>query len=186
MPKIITKKFTIYDLEDLKKDDELCNKIYEKFWLYDESNTNPWQDENLHCFKTFAKRLHMKMESWTLSGSEDDCARDYIELVPDDSFYALDNKNYKRLLKKYEGIGYYMCENLKIFTLNLLDKKEYKVLDGSSTNKFIKEIQNRMLRLWYDDQASHYSKRSFLDCVECNDYKFYEDGTLYKENENEQ
>ena len=181
MPKIITKKFTIYDLEDLKKDDELCNKIYEKFWLYDESNTNPWQDENLHSFKTFAKRLHMKMESWTLSGSEDDCARDYIELVPDDSFYALDNKNYKRLLKKYEGIGYYMCENLKIFTLNLLDKKEYKVLDESSTKKFKQEIENRMLSMWRLDNAHHFSKENFLEVVEGNDYKFYEDGTLYKE-----
>ena len=97
MPKVITKKFTIYDLEDLKKDDELCNKIYEKFWLYDESNTNPWQDENLHSFKTFAKRLHMKMESWTLSGSEDDCARDYIELIPSDRDWETFSKSFKRM-----------------------------------------------------------------------------------------
>ena len=78
-----------------------------------------------------------------------------------------------------------MCENLKIFTLNLLDKKEYKVLDESSTKKFIKEIQNRMLRLWYEDNASHYSKRTFLDTVSYHDYKFYKDGTLYEESNHE-
>ncbi len=129
-----------------------------------------------------------KMKTYIVLKSDniDGDYRDYIILTPEYEFYAeITNKNYKKLLKNYKGIGCCMCEDLKIFTLKLLDKEEYKVLDESSTNKFIKEIQNRMLRLWYDDQASHYSKRSFLNSVELNDYKFYEDGTLYKEGSDE-
>jgi hypothetical protein len=74
-----------------------------------------------------------------------------------------------------------MCEDLKIFTLKLLDKKEYKVLDESSTYKFKQEIENRMLSMWRLDNHHYYSKENFLEAVEGNDYKFYEDGTLYKE-----
>jgi hypothetical protein len=183
MPKIITKKFTIYDQEDLQKDDELCNKIYEKFWL-DSNNTNAWLDENIKSFETFAKTFYMIL-NYELSNNMDGDYRDFVVLTPKDDFYALDNKNYKKLLKNYKGIGYYMCQDLKIFTLKLLDKKEYKVLDESSTKKFKSEIENKMLSMWRFDNAHHFSKENFLEVVESNDYKFYEDGTLYKENEDE-
>jgi len=179
MPKTITKKFTIYDLEDLKKDNVLCDRIYTEFWL-DDSNTNACLDENIRSLETFAKTLYMIL-NYELSDNLHDIYRDFIVLTPKDDFYALENKNYKKLLKNYEGIGYYMCEDLKIFTLKLLDKKEYKVLDESSTKKFKQEIENRMLSMWRLDNHHYYSKENFLEAVEGNDYKFYEDGTLYKE-----
>ena len=52
--KTITKKYTVYDFEDLKKDNELCNDIYQEFWLDDPNNINPWAVENLDSFKKFA------------------------------------------------------------------------------------------------------------------------------------
>lgn len=184
MPKIITKKFTIYDHEDLQKDDELCNKIYEKFWL-NSNNTNPWGNENIKSFETFAKNLYMTLK-YELSDNIDGDYRDYIILTPEYEFYAeITNKNYKKLLKNYKGIGCCMCEDLKIFTLKLLDKKEYKVLDESSTKKFKQEIERKMLRLWRADNSQHFSKEYFFGVVVSNDYKFYEDGTLYKESEDE-
>ena len=60
MPKTITKKFTIYDLEDLKKDNKLCDRIYAEFWL-DSSNTNAWLDENIRSLEAFAKTLYMTL-----------------------------------------------------------------------------------------------------------------------------
>ena len=53
--KIITKKYKVFNIADLKKDDELCDNIYQKFWLESEDNMNPWVDENLDSFKLFAK-----------------------------------------------------------------------------------------------------------------------------------
>ena len=54
--KTITKKYTVYDFEDLKKDDELCNDIYQEFWLDDPNNINPWADENLDSYVAPRKR----------------------------------------------------------------------------------------------------------------------------------
>ena len=36
--KIITKKYKVFNIADLKKDDELCDNIYQKFWLESEYN----------------------------------------------------------------------------------------------------------------------------------------------------
>ena len=58
MSEIITKEYTVYDYKDLKSDDELCDKIYQKFWLDNPDNINPWVDDNLDSFKTFADTLH--------------------------------------------------------------------------------------------------------------------------------
>ncbi len=55
--RIITKKYKAFNIDDLKKDDELCNTIYQKFWLESEDNINPWADENINSFKTFADCL---------------------------------------------------------------------------------------------------------------------------------
>ena len=52
--KTIIKEYTVYDIDDLKKDDDLCNDIYQKFWLDDPNNINPWADENIDSFENFA------------------------------------------------------------------------------------------------------------------------------------
>ena len=67
--KTITKKYTVYDFEDLKKDNELCNDIYQEFWLDDPNNINPCADENLDSFKKFAKNLNMTFD-YSLSNAE--------------------------------------------------------------------------------------------------------------------
>ena len=48
---VITKQYEVYDIEDLKKDNELCDRIYQKFWLNNADNINGWADENIDSFK---------------------------------------------------------------------------------------------------------------------------------------
>ena len=91
--KTLTKEYTVYDFEDLKQDDELCDRIYQKFWLENPNNINPWSDENLDSFKLFANTLNMKFD-YSLSNGEYETRQCYIKLVPD---YHLDNKHYKEL-----------------------------------------------------------------------------------------
>ena len=173
--KTITKEYTVYDLEDLKQDDELCDKIYQKFWIDNSSNINPWADENINSFKLFADILNMKFD-YSLSNGEYQDRGCYIKLTPD---YHLDNKNYKELLKDYTGYGYCFCDELKAFTSKLLDKKEYKVLCEWSTNDFVLEIQNKMFEMWFRDNQDYFSKESFLNYVESNEYEFDENGNLF-------
>ena len=40
MSKVITKEYTVYDYSDLQKDDELCDRIYQKSWLENPNNIN--------------------------------------------------------------------------------------------------------------------------------------------------
>jgi len=82
------------------------------------------------------------------------------------------------MLKDYKGNGYCFCDDLKTFTLKLLDKKEYKVLCEWATNDFVLEIQNKMLGLWFQDNEYYFSKESFFWMIEANEYEFYEDGSL--------
>ena len=175
MSKVITKEYTVYDFNDLKQDDELCDKIYQKFWINNGDNINTWADENLDSFKLFANTLNMKFD-YSLSNGEYQDRGCYIKLTPD---YYLDNKDYKELLKDYTGNGYCFCDELKIFTLKLLDKKEYKVLCEWSTNDFVLEIQNKMFDLWFKDNQYYFSKESFLDYVESNAWQFDVDGNLF-------
>ena len=173
--KLVTKEYKVYDFNDLKQDDELCYKIYQKFWINNEDNINTWADENLDSFKLFANTLNMKFD-YSLSNGEYQDRGCYIKLTPD---YYLDNKDYKELLKDYTGNGYCFCDELKIFTLKLLDKKEYKVLCEWSTNDFVLEIQNKMFDLWFKDNQYYFSKESFLYHVESNELKFDADGNLF-------
>ena len=173
--KTITQEYTVYDFNDLKQDDELCDKIYQKFWIDSEDNINTWADENLDSFKLFANTLNMKF-NYSLSNGEYQDRGCYIKLTPD---YYLDNKDYKELLKDYTGNGYCFCDELQVFTLKLLDKKEYKVLCEWSTNDFVLEIQNKMFDLWFKDNQYYFSKESFLDHVESNEWQFDADGNLF-------
>ena len=173
--KTITQEYTVYDFNDLKQDDELCDKIYQKFWIDSEDNINTWADENLDSFKLFANTLNMKFD-YSLSNGEYQDRGCYIKLTPD---YYLDNKDYKELLKDYTGNGYCFCDELQVFTLKLLDKKEYKVLCEWSTNDFVLEIQNKMFDLWFKDNQYYFSKESFLDHVESNEWQFDADGNLF-------
>ena len=173
--KTITKEYTVYDLEDLKKDDELCDKIYQKFWIDNGDNINPWADENMNSFKLFADTLNMKFD-YSLSYGEYQDRGCYIKLTPD---YHLDNKQYKELLKDYTGNGYCFCDELQVFTLKLLDKKEYKVLCEWSTNDFVLEIQNKMFEMWFRDNQDYFSKESFLNHVESNEWEFDENSNLF-------
>tara|TARA_R100000353_G_C6389053_1_gene164212 strand:- start:24 stop:548 length:525 start_codon:yes stop_codon:yes gene_type:complete len=172
--KIITKKYKVFDIADLKKDDELCDNIYRKFWLESEDNINPWADENLESFKTFADCLDFGFD-YSLSYGEYSDRGCYIKLTPN---YDLDNKDYKNLLQDYKGNGYYLCEHLKKFTLKLLAKKEYKVLCENNINDFVEEIQNEMFDLWFKDNKDYFSKKTFLESVELNDYEFTAEGVL--------
>tara|TARA_R100001510_G_scaffold50268_1_gene49174 strand:+ start:39 stop:587 length:549 start_codon:yes stop_codon:yes gene_type:complete len=181
--KTITKEYTVYDLEDLKQDDELCEKIYQKFWLNDANNTNPWADENINSFKKFADTLNMKLD-FSLSNADYPDRGCYIKLTPD---YELGNKDYREALENYTGNGYCFCDDLKTFTLKLLDKEEYGVLgEGDrykaiiiSTNDFAQEIQNKMFDLWFADNKDYFSKESFLNDIEANEWQFDADGNLF-------
>ena len=175
MSKVITKEYTVYDFNNLKQDDELCDKIYQKFWINNGDNINTWADENLDSFKLFANTLNMKFD-YSLSNGEYQDRGCYIKLTPD---YYLDNKDYKELLKDYTGNGYCFCDELKIFTLKLLDKRKYKVLCEWSTNDFVLEIQNKMFDFWFKDNQYYFSKESFLDHVESNEWQFDADGNLF-------
>ena len=173
--KLINKEYTVYDLADLKQDDELCERIYEEFWLNDANNSNPWADENINSFKKFADTLNMKL-NYSLSNADYPDRGCYIKLTPD---YYLDNKDYKELLKDYTGNGYYFCDELQAFTSKLLDKKEYKVLCEWSINSFVLEIQNKMFEMWFADNKDYFSKESFLNDVEVNEWQFDADGNLF-------
>lgn len=173
--KTITKEYTVYDFNDLKKDDELCDKIYQKFWIDNADNINFWADENLDSLKLFANTLNMKFDC-SLSNAEYQDRGCYIKLTVD---YYLDNKDYKELLKDYTGNEHYFCEQLKAFTLKLLDKKEYKVLCEWSTNDFVEKIQNKMFEMWFRDNQNYFSKESFLNYVESNGYEFDENSNLF-------
>jgi|TARA_R100000231_G_scaffold14262_1_gene15616 hypothetical protein len=181
--KTITKEYTVYDLEDLKQDDELCDKIYQKFWIDNGDNINPWADENLDSFKKFADTLNMGID-YSLSNGEYSDRGCYIKLTPD---YELGNKDYREALENYTGNGYCFCDDLKTFTLKLLDKEEYGVLgEGErykaiiiSTDNFAQEIQNKMFEMWFSDNQDYFSKETFLNCVEMNKYEFDENGNLF-------
>tara|TARA_A100000171_G_scaffold44659_1_gene47672 strand:- start:4871 stop:5389 length:519 start_codon:yes stop_codon:yes gene_type:complete len=169
------KEYTVYDFEDLKQDDELCDRIYQKFWLENSNNINPWSDENLDSFKLFAETLNMKFDC-SLSNAEYPDRGCYIKLIPN---YHLDNKDYKEILQDYKGNGYCFCDDLKTFTNKLLDKKEYKVLCEWSTNDFVLDIQNKMFEMWFADNQEYFSKEMFLNHVESNEYEFDENGNLF-------
>ena len=183
MSKVITKEYKVYDLEDLKQDDELCERIYQKFWLNDANNINPWADENINSFKLFANTLNMKFDC-SLSNADYPDRGCYIKLTPD---YELGNKDYREALENYTGNGYCFCDDLKTFTLKLLDKEEYGVLgEGErykaiiiSTDNFVQEIQNKMFNLWFKDNQYYFSKESFLNNVEANEWQFDADGNLF-------
>ena len=174
MSKVITKEYTVYDYCDLQKDDELCDRIYQKFWLENPNNINPWADENLDSFGLFANTLNMDFD-YSLSNDEYQTRQCFIKLVPN---YYLDNKDYKELLKDYTGNGYCFCEDLANFTNTLLDKQKYKVLCEWSASDFALEIRNKMFQLWFEDNQDYFSKQSFLDHVESNGYEFDEDGNF--------
>ena len=93
MPKTITKEYTVYDYKDLKSNEELCDKIYQKFWLENPDNINPWADENLEGFKEFASNLMLDFDC-SLSNGEYPDRSCYVKLIPT---YFQDNKDYKEL-----------------------------------------------------------------------------------------
>jgi hypothetical protein len=173
--KTITKEYTVYDYNDLLQDEEKTDFIYQKFWLEDANNINYWADENLNSFEKFAETLNMQFDC-SLSNADYPDRGCYIKLTPN---YELDNKDYKKALEDYQGNGYCFCDELQVFTLELLDKAEYKVLCERSTNEFVREIQKKMLDLWFADNQYYFSKESFLNNVEANDWQFYENGSLY-------
>ena len=175
--KIITKEYTVYDLEDLKQDAELCERIYQKFWIDDVNNINPWADEKLDSFKLFANTLNMNLDYSLSNGIYPDRSC-YIKLDTSDYHYIPPNKRAERislLLKDYMGNGYCFCDDLKIYADKLIAEwhKEYLIDD------FAQDIQNRMFEMWFEDNQDYFSKESFLNHVESNGYKFDENSNLY-------
>ena len=90
--KTITKEYTVYDYVDLKKDDELCDKIYQKFWIDNGDNINPWANENINSFKLFADTLNMNF-NYSLSNGEYQDRGCYIKLDASDYHYIPPNKS---------------------------------------------------------------------------------------------
>tara|TARA_R100000773_G_C4193455_1_gene98487 strand:+ start:448 stop:960 length:513 start_codon:yes stop_codon:yes gene_type:complete len=168
--KIITKKYKVFDIADLKKDDELCNTIYQKFWLESEDNVNPWADENLKSFKTFADCLGFNFDC-SLSYGEYQDRGCYIKLTPN---YDLDKKDYREALENYTGNGYCFCDDLKNYADKLISEwhKDYSIDD------FAQDIKNKMFKLWFADNKDYFSKETFLECVELNGYEFDENNQL--------
>ena len=175
--KTITREYTVYDFEDLKQDDELCDKIYQKFWIDNSSNINPWADENINSFKLFADTLNMGI-NYSLSNGEYSDRSCYIKLDTSDYHYIAPNKRAEHislLLKDYTGYGYCFCIDLKAYADKLRDEwhKDYSIDD------FAQDIQNFMFQMWFADNQDYFSKESFLNYVESNEYKFDENGNLF-------
>ena len=168
--RIITKKYKAFNIADIKKDDELCNTIYQKFWLENEYNINPWADENINSFKTFADCLGFGFD-YSLSNAEYADRGCYIKLIPD---YDLDNKDYREALEDYTGNGYCFCDDLKNYADKLISEwhKDYSI------DEFAQDIQNKMFKLWFADNKDYFSKETFLESVELNDYEFDENNQL--------
>ena len=174
--KTITKKYTVYDFEDLKKDNELCNDIYQEFWLDDPNNINPWTDENLYSFKEFAETINMSLD-YRLSNADYPCRGDYIKLDYSGYDYIAPRKRAERIanaIEGYKGTGYCFCEDLRIYAEKLVAEwhKDYSITD------FCEDMQNRMEELWFESNRYHFSKENFLEMVEANNYEFDEDGNL--------
>ena len=177
MSKVITKEYKVFDLEDLKKDDELCDKIYQKFWIDNGDNINPWADENINSFKQFADTLNMDLD-YSLSNGEYSDRSCYIKLDTSDYHYIAPNKRAEHislLLKDYTGNGYCFCFDLKTYADKLISEwhKDYSI------NDFAEDIQNRMFEMWFKDNQYYFSKESFLNDVEVNESQFDADGNLF-------
>lgn len=173
MVKTVVKEYQVYDYNDLKNNDELFDKCYDN-WLSNPDNINCSSDENINSFTRFAGKLNMKWE-YSLSNAEYPDRNCHITLKPD---YWLDNNDMKEILKDYKGNGYYICDILKDFTLELLDQEQYKTFYEWNTKKFVLEIENKMLDLWFEDNQDYFSKENFSQLVECNEYEFYENGDI--------
>ena len=174
--KTLTKEYTVYDFEDLKQDDELCDRIYQKFWIDNPNNINPWSDENLDSFKLFANTLNMNFD-YSLSNDEYQDRGCYVKLDTSDYHYIAPNKRAEHislLLKDYTGNGYCFCDDLKIYADKLTSEwhKDYSIDD------FAEDIQNRIFEMWFKDNQDYFSKEMFLDYVESNRYEFDENGYL--------
>ena len=75
--------------------------------------------------------------------------------------------------KFYEGSTNFTLDEME------LNKKEYKVLCEWSTNDFVLDIQNKMFDMWFRDNQDYFSKESFLNHVESNEWEFDENGNLF-------
>jgi hypothetical protein len=174
--RIITKKYKAFNIADIKKDDELCNTIYQKFWLENENNINPLADENLESFKTFADCLGFGFD-YSLSNAGYPDRSCYIRLDASNYDYTAPSKRAEQIAKSiegYKGNGYCICEDLRIYADKLLEEwhKDYSIHD------FATDIQHKMFELWFADNRDYFSKESFLECVEFNDYEFDENNQL--------
>ena len=176
--KTVIKEYKVYDFDDLEKDDELCEKIHQKFWIDNGDNINPWADEILDSFKKFADTLNMKFD-YSLSNAEYPNRGCYIKLDTSDYHYIAPNKRAEHissLLKDYVGNEfYYTCAALKDYADKLIAEwnKDYSIDD------FAYDIQNRMFDMWFRDNRDYFSKESFLIHVEANEYEFDENGNLF-------
>ena len=171
--KVMTKQYEVYDIEDLKKDDELCNRIYQEFWIDDPHNINYWADQNIDSFKKFAETINMTLD-YSLSNSEYPDRGCYIKLDASDYDYIAPSQrqNYiANAIEGYKGNGYCFCEDLRIYAEKLVAEwhKDYSITD------FCEDMQYRMWELWFEDNQYYFSKESFLETVEANGYEFYED-----------
>jgi len=175
--KTITKEYKVYDFDDLEKNDELCEKIHQKFWIDNPDNINGFADENIESFKKFADTLNMGFD-YSLSNDEYSGRGCYIKLDTSDYHYIAPNKRAEHissLLKDYEGNGYCFCFDLKDYADRLIAEwhKDYSMDD------FAQDMQHKMFEMWFADNQDYFSKESFLSYVESNEYEFDENGNLF-------
>ena len=171
--KVMTKQYEVFDIEDLKKDAELCDRIYQKFWIDDPHNINTWADKNIDSFKDFAVTLNMTFDC-SLSNSEYPDRGCYIKLDASNYDYVAPSQRQNYIadrLKNYSSNHEYICENLRIYANKLLGEWH----KGYSITKFCEDMERRMWHLWFEDNRYYFSKENFLETVEANGYEFYED-----------
>lgn len=173
----ILKKINLYELKDLKKDNDIFNLCYEK-WAYDENNINPWADDNIESFNELAENINLSL-NYSLSNSEYPSRSCYINY--DTDFYDdLSNKEAKEIIKErlkdYKGIGFYLCEDQRKFALNLINNK-FK--NNYSIKDFADDLSAHVFNLWFKDNQHHFSKENFLNTIDANNYLFTESGDIY-------
>lgn len=176
MPRTQIIEYIVYNIEDLKKDDELCERIYQNFWIDSPDNINGWADENIDSFKKFAETINMSLD-YSLSNAEYPDRGCYIKLDYSGYDYVAPSKRAERIanaIEGYKGNGYCFCEDLRIYAEKLVADwhKDYSI------TAFCEDMQNRMWELWFEDNRYYFSKESFLWNVEANNYEFYENGSL--------
>jgi len=179
MSRQVVNKYMVYDLEDLKKDNEMSNKIYEN-WRWHDEGINDWAEDAMEGIKKFAKTLNMRLD-YSLSQSEYPDRSDYLKFDTSKYDYVAPgdrNRQIANAIKDLEEEEYYfpLVEHTKKLTKKW--HKDYSIED------FAQDLSDFIWKVWFKNNEEYYSKEHFLDLVEMNGYEFTEDGDIFYRGEN--